>query len=104
MRILRFRYIDVDMVYGADDPAQTGRLFGYVEAIRHLLSKRTSLVLVPDFTQSRLEGAGKLEVSFYMSRFLWAVCALVVRGGILGGKIWWIERRIKRQTVLNEVS
>lgn len=104
MRTLRFRYVDVDVVFGADDPAQTGRLFGYVEAIRHLLGKRTSLVLTPDFTQSRIEGAGALEFSFYLSRFLWAVCALVVRGGMLGVKIWWIERRIKRRAVLHEVS
>ncbi len=102
-RIFRFRYVDVDVVYGAGDPALTGRLFGYVEAIRHLLGKRASLVLTPDFTQSRLEGAGALEVSFYLSRFLWAVLALVVRSGILGAKIWWRERRIKRQAVWPEV-
>jgi hypothetical protein len=99
-RILGFRRVDVDVVYGAGDPALTGRLFGYVEAIRPLLGKRTSLVLTPDFTQSRLEGAGALEVSFYLSRFL---LALVVTGGILGVKIWWRERRIKREAMLPEV-
>ncbi len=104
MRILRFRYVDVDVVYGADDPAHTGRLFGYIQAIRPFLGKRTSLVLTPDFTQSRVEGAGTLEISFYLSRFLWAVCVLVIRGGVLGGKIWWTERRIKRRVVLPEVS
>jgi len=104
MRILRFRYVDVDVMYGADDPAQTGRLFGYVEAIRPLLGKRTSLVLTPDFTRSCLEGAGALEVSFYLSRFLWAVLMFSVRGGVLGAKIWWRERRVKRQAALSEVS
>lgn len=101
--ILGFRYVDIDVTFGASDPAQTGQLFGYVEAVRPLLGKRARLVLTPDFTQSRLEGAGGIEVSFYLFRLFWAVIALVVRGGILGGKIWWRERRAKRIVGLKEV-
>jgi hypothetical protein len=102
MRVLGFRYVDIDVVYGANDPAQTGRLFGYVEAVRPLLGKCSSLVLTPDFTQSRLEGAGAVEISLSLSRLLWAFLALVGRGGILGAKIWWRERQAKRNAILTE--
>lgn len=102
LRILSFRYFDVQAVYGFADPAQTGRVFGYAEAIRPMLGKRTQLVLIPDFTQTRIEGAGKIEISFHLSRLFWAILVLGVRGGILGGKIWWRERQVKRSRILNE--
>ena len=103
MRIFGFRYVDLDVTFGASDPAQTGQLFGYMEAVRPMLGKRASLILTPDFTQSRLDGAGGIEISFYLSRLLWALFALIVRGGVLGGKIWWRERRAKRLVGLEEV-
>jgi hypothetical protein len=100
--IFGFRYIDIDAVYGGSDPAQTGRWFGYVEGIRPMLGKRTSLILTPDFTQFRIEGSVAIEVSLYLSRLLWALSLLAVRGGILGAKIWWRERRAKHATILRE--
>jgi hypothetical protein len=102
MRILSFRYIDIQAVYGASDPAQTGRLFGYAEAIRPMLGKQCKLVLTPDFTQMRFAGAGAVEISLYLSRLFWAILALGMRGGLLGAKIWWRERQVKRSAVLNE--
>jgi hypothetical protein len=102
LRIFGFRHVSLDMVYGANDPALTGKLFGYVEAVRPLLGKRATLVLTPDFTCSRLECAGALELSFYLSRLFSALLKMIFRGGLLGGKIGWRERQAKRHTVLRE--
>lgn len=102
LRLIWFRQVDVEVDFGAEDPATTGKCFGYVEAIRPMLGKRVSFVLNPVFTQSTLSGAGVVELSFSLRRLLWALLALGVRGGLLAFKIWRREKKLKRDVVLKE--
>ena len=49
--------IDTDIVFGAGDPATTGMVYGWYHAVRPLITRNGSSILVePDFTRQLLEG------------------------------------------------
>jgi|GEM_PF-4350752 len=101
-RIIGFRRVNLDVELGVGDPALMGRLFGYVEAVRPMLNKRVRISLTPDFVHQRFAAEGAFEISIYLYRLIWAVLALIVRGGVLAAKVWWTERKVKREASLAE--
>lgn len=100
LRVIRFRDVALDLEVGLGDPAFTGRLFGYVEAVKRVLGERVRISLTPDFVQPRFAGSGSIRLSIYLSRLLWAVLALATRGGCLAAKVWWAQREVQREEPL----
>ncbi len=95
-KMIQFQRAALDLELGVGDPAFTGRLFGYVEAFKRVVGKRVRISLTPDFVQPRFAGSGSLRFSIYLYRLLFAALALAARGGFLGAKIWWTQRKAKR--------
>jgi len=100
LQIFGFRRVNLDVELGVGDPALIGRLFGYVEAVKPMLGKRVRISLTPDFVHQRFAVEGAFEISIYLYRLIWAVLALAMRGGVLAAKVWWTERKVKRETSL----
>jgi len=103
LRSAKFQNLEVEVAFGTGDPALTGQIFGYVQAIRPLLGRHLHLWVTPDFMEMRLEGAGRLTGSIYLHRTLWSMACLAVRGGWIGFWIWRAERRAQRASALREV-
>ncbi len=101
--IIRFRRLEMDVTIGTGDPALTGKLFGYVQAVRPLLGKHFRFDMRPDFTRERAEVTGALELSVYVYRILWAVSCLLIRGGWAGWRIWRIEKKAQQVMTPSEV-
>ena len=98
LRVIKFQHAAMDVEVGLGDPAYTGRLFGYVEAVKRVLGKRIRISLTPNFLQPHFAGEGSLRLSIYLYRLLWAALALAVRGGCLAAKIWWAKRKVNPLT------
>ena len=96
-KTIALQYIELNLEVGTDNPAFTGRLFGYVEAAKRVFGKRIRISLTPDFVQPRFAVSGSLKLSIYLFRFIFAVLPLAVRGGLLSAKIWWTERKNRRE-------
>jgi hypothetical protein len=101
--IIRFRRLEIEVVLGTGDPASTGKLFGYAQAVRPLLGKHLRFDMRPDFTRERAEVTGTLELSVYVYRILWAVGCLLIRGGWAGWRIWRIEKKAQQVMTPSEV-
>ena len=99
-KTIALQYIELNLEVGTDNPAFTGRLFGYVEAAKRVFGKRIRISLTPDFVQPRFAVSGSLKLSIYLYRFIFAVLPLAVRGGLLSAKIWWTERKNRRKVPL----
>ena len=99
-KTIAFQHLELNLELGTDDPALTGRLFGYVEAFKRVFGKRIHISITPDFLQPRFAASGSLRLSIYLHRLIFAALALVVRGGLLRAKIWWTERKIRRKVPL----
>ena len=99
-KTIALQYIELNLEVGTDNPAFTGRLFGYVEAAKRVFGKRIRISLTPDFVQPRFAVSGSLKLSIYLFRFIFAVLPLAVRGGLLSAKIWWTERKNRREVPL----
>ena len=95
-KTIAFQHLELNLELGTEDPAFTGRLFGYVEAFKRVFGKRIHISITPDFLQPRFAASGSLRLSIYLHRLIFAALALVVRGGLLRAKIWWTERKIRR--------
>ena len=99
-KTIALQYIELNLEVGTDNPAFTGRLFGYVEAAKRVFGKRIRISLTPDFVQPRFAVSGSLKLSIYLYRFIFAVLPLAVRGGLLSAKLWWTERKNRRKVPL----
>ena len=97
LKTISLQHAELNLELGTDDPAFTGRLFGYVEAFKRIFGKRIHISITPDFLQPRFAGSGSLRLSIYLHRLIFAALALVVRGGLLRTKIWWTERKNRRE-------
>lgn len=100
LKTIVLQHAELNLELGTDDPAFTGRLFGYIEATKRIFGKRIRISLTPDFLQSRFAGSGSLKLSIYLHRLIFAALALVVRGGLMRAKIWWTKRKIRREVPL----
>ena len=99
-KTIALQHAELNLELGTDDPAFTGRLFGYIEATKRIFGKRIRISITPDFMQPRFAGSGSLRLSIYLHRLIFATLALVVRGGLLRAKIWWTKRKIRREVPL----
>ena len=103
-KTIAFRHLELNLELGTDDPAFTGRLFGYVEAFKRIFGKRIHISLTPDFIQPRFAGSGSLRLSVYLHRLIFAALALAVRGGLWRAKIWWTKRKNRRKVPLTAMN
>lgn len=103
-KTIAFQHLELNLELGTDDPAFTGRLFGYVEAFKRVFGKRIHISLTPDFLQPRFAGTGSLRLSIYLHRLIFAALALAVRGGLWRAKIWWTERKNRRKVPLTATN
>ena len=99
-KTIAFQHAELNLELGTEDPAFTGRLFGYVEATKRVFGKRIHISLTPDFMQPRFAGSGSLRFSIYLHRLIFAALALAIRGGLLRAKIWWTKRKNRREVPL----
>ena len=97
-KTIAFQHLKLNLELGTEDPAFTGRLFGYIEAFKRIFGKRIHISITPDFLQSRFAGSGSLRFSIYLHRLIFAALALILRGGLLRAKIWWTKRKNRRET------
>ena len=96
-KTVAFQHLELNLEVGTEDPAFTGRLFGYIEAFKRIFGKRIHISLIPDFLQPRFTGSGSLKLSIYLHRLIFAALALAIRGGLWRAKIWWTERKNRRK-------
>ncbi len=96
-KTISLQHAELNLELGTDDPAVTGRLFGYIEAFKRIFGKRIHISITPDFLQPRFAGSGSLKLSIYLHRLIYAALALILRGGLMRAKIWWTERKIRRK-------
>lgn len=99
-KTIALQHAEINLELGTDDPAFTGRLFGYIEATKRIFGKRIHISLTPDFMQPRFAGSGTLRLSIYLHRLIFAALALILRGGLMRAKIWWTKRKIRREVPL----
>ncbi len=97
LRGFRFRRFVCRVVFGASDPATTGQIFGYAQAVSNVMGPRAQVNVLPDFEQQRLEGEVEVEVSVTLYRLLWAVCCLALR--VAGGRVAGAWSRGRRPAV-----
>ena len=100
LKTIALQHAELNLELGTDDPAFTGRLFGYIEATKRIFGKRIRISITPDFLQPRFAGSGSLKLSIYLHRLIFAALALILRGGLMRAKIWWTERKIQREVPL----
>ncbi len=100
LKTISLQHAELNLELGTDDPAFTGRLFGYIEATKRIFGKRIRISLTPDFLQPRFAGSGSLKLSIYLHRLIFAALALAVRGGLMRAKIWWTKRKNRRKVPL----
>lgn len=99
-KTIAFQHLELNLELGTDDPALTGRLFGYIEAFKRIFGKRIHISITPDFLQPRFAGSGSLRFSIYLHRLIFAALALAVRGGLMRAKIWWTKRKNRHKVPL----
>lgn len=95
-----FQHLKLNLELGTDDPALTGRLFGYIEAFKRIFGKRIHISITPDFLQQCFAGSGSLQFSIYLHRLIFAALVLTVRLGLSEAKTWWTERKNRRKIPL----
>jgi hypothetical protein len=69
---VRFRRLAIDADVGLGDPADTGQVFGVVQAARYAIPSpsRVSVELRPDFERVRLAGRLSADASFIPAAFI----------------------------------
>ncbi len=103
-KTIAFQRLELNLELGTDDPAVTGRLFGYVEALKGICGKRIRISITPDFVQPRFAGSGSLKLSIYLHRLIFAALVLTIRGGLWRAKIWWTGRKNRREVPLTAMN
>ena len=96
-KTIAFQHLELNLELGTEDPAFTGRLFGYIEAFKRIFGKRIHISITPDFIQPRFAGSGSLRISIYLHRLIFAALVLTVRLGLSEAKAWWAERKNRRK-------
>lgn len=76
---LRWRRLHLQGSFGLANPADTGQLFGYLQAVRGVLPQRLRLELCPDFVQPGVRGRAHLAVHFHLGKALYLVVSFAAR-------------------------
>ena len=100
LRVVRFRRVACRVVFGAPNPATTGKVYGYSLALQSVLGERADLHVEPDFVRTRLEGRLRLEAAVYLYRLVWAVACIAVRFAAAWLADVWTRWRRKRRTAV----
>jgi hypothetical protein len=90
---LRWRWLRLEGCFGLADPAATGQLFGYLQAVRGVLPRRLRLHLSPDFVRQGVRGSAHLAVHFHLGKALYLVVSFAARMAWR----WWGLRRVARR-------
>lgn len=71
-RSVRVQRLRIDAAFGLHDPAETGRLFGYLTPALYAVpwGRRVRLAVAPDFDGPALRGTAEAAVSVTLSRIL----------------------------------
>ena len=77
----RLKYIDLDITFGLNDPAQTGILTGFLHALGS--SQMGNVRWTPDFTRQVMDWDLKAETSFIPIRLLLPFARFITRGQVL---------------------
>jgi hypothetical protein len=94
-RSIRIRRVAGRLVFGLEDPAATGRAYGYGMAVGALLGPRFELRLQPEFSRSTIAGDLDLWFSVYLIVVVWALLALGIRGAF----VWLRESRAHKRGI-----
>jgi hypothetical protein len=70
--------------FGFADPARTGSVFGYLQALRAVVPRRLRLDLRPDFERPGVRGEATLLLHLYLGSLLF----VVLRFGLQVGWRW----------------
>ncbi|MCC7263794.1 MAG: hypothetical protein IT369_14870 [Candidatus Latescibacteria bacterium] len=90
---LRWRWLRLEGRFGLADPAATGQVFGYLQAVRGVLPRRLRLQLSPDFVRQGVRGSAHLAVHFHLGKALYLVVSFAARMAWR----WWGLRRAARR-------
>lgn len=77
-RSVRLQRVVLDGEYGGENPAVTGTIYGWSQALSHNTGKRLVLRLAPNFERQTLRGAIEAAGAFVMYPFLWFPCGLAI--------------------------
>ena len=99
-RMFRLRRLSGLVVYGAGDPATTGKHYGYALAVLGVTGRRFRVRVIPDFERGRVEGEGEVDAWLYPHRFVWALGCFGVRVGVAWGALMLAKRRQARAVVV----
>ena len=69
-RAFRLSHFQAGGHFGCDDPAQTGRLFGYLQALSVCFPRRLQVTLQPDFVNPAIRGHLYLAIHLYLGYLL----------------------------------
>ncbi len=92
---IRLRRLWLGGRFGLADPAATGQVFGYLQAVRGVLPRRLRLDLSPDFLGQGVRGTAQLAVHFYLGKALYLVVSFAARVAWR----WWGLRRAARRSL-----
>ena len=94
-RSIRLRKAEGEVVFGFEDPAVTGQVYGYGLAASSFLGPRFAVHLAPDFRQARVGGRVELVVRIWLALVLWALFAVAIRLGLA----WVADRRAHKRAL-----
>ncbi len=79
----RFKYFDLDIIYGLDDPAYTGILTGFLYAISGFSRKGNNIRFASDFTRQVLDWNLRIKVSITPIRIIPPLAGFVTNRNVL---------------------
>ena len=75
--------LDVEAFVGAENPANTGLLYGCARVLNTCGAKNLRVDIYPDFFQTRLEGRATLVFRFILFKILWRALCTGVEAGLV---------------------
>ncbi|MBT3343955.1 MAG: DUF2953 domain-containing protein [Gemmatimonadetes bacterium] len=90
------KHIHVEATIGLEDAAQTGLLYGRVQAVRPFLPSWAHVWIEADFTRPASHGRASVRLHLYLARLVAAVFRFAIHAGWLWLMRWWRLRRVAR--------
>jgi hypothetical protein len=79
----RLKYLDIDIIFGLDDPANTGIMAGFLHSIIGILHKGHTIRWSVDFTKPVLEWDIKAEAAITPIEIVLSVARFITNGQVL---------------------
>lgn len=96
LRIIGLQQLEVEATFGLQDAAQTGMLYGRLQAVRPFLPSWASIQLSADFTRVVTHGQARVRLHLYLARLLASAGRFALSAGWLWARRWWRLRRAAR--------